>query len=105
MIVPRPAAEIRPVLSSARVGRRRRPSGEPPPLPRRVEPSTAWYLGLGVLTLAFWIAMRTMTGLRMATQADVTILRAIATLRTGPVTAVMRAVNALGSPWVVRGSA
>src|SRR4051795_7524557 len=41
----------------ARVRRRRRPSGEPPPLPRHLNASGKWWLGLSAMVLVAWIVI------------------------------------------------
>jgi len=75
-----------PVLATSPLGRRRRPSGEPPPLPRHIEHSTRWYLLL----------------LALVTRGDLAVLHAVATLRSTPLTKVMLDVDAVRSAWTVR---
>ncbi|MDQ1634344.1 MAG: glycosyltransferase 2 family protein [Frankiaceae bacterium] len=83
------------------VARRRRPSGEPPPLPRQLHRSGRWWLIVAVGTVAL------LTGLALASETrsvldrvDHPLLRGIAALRTDWLTDVMRV---LGSPGTVRG--
>jgi tRNA A-37 threonylcarbamoyl transferase component Bud32 len=81
---------------------RRRPSGEPPPLPRRVSRSTGVFVFLGIAVLALWIGLLNDTVMRLVTRGDSAVLHLIADVRVGPMTAVMRAVRQLGSPWLFR---
>lgn len=97
---------IAPVLTGTPVGQRRRPSGEPPPLPRRIDATTRWYLLAVGLTLALWTALTYQPALRAVTRFDLAVLRLVAEVRTPFVTGVMRDVAAVfGSPWTVRLSA
>ena len=93
---------VAPALAISPVGRRRRPSGEPPPLPRPFLPSTRWYLGLSLLAAALWAGLAFGPVLARVTALDEAVLRAIALVRTDAATSVMRALDALGSPWTVR---
>jgi tRNA A-37 threonylcarbamoyl transferase component Bud32/membrane-associated phospholipid phosphatase len=83
-------------------GRRRRPSGEPPPLPRHIDHSTRWYLLIAGLAAALWTAMSVPPLLGVITRADLTVLHAVATVRSAWLTQVMLNGNALCSPWTVR---
>src|SRR3954464_10729866 len=71
-----------------RVGRRRRPSGEPPPLPRHLNASGKWWLGLSVLVVVAWVVVLVTNSVRVVDVADTRVLQAIADLRT---------------PWLTRG--
>jgi tRNA A-37 threonylcarbamoyl transferase component Bud32/membrane-associated phospholipid phosphatase len=96
------ARGIAPVLSTSPVGRRRRPSGEPPPLPRRIEPSTKVYAVLGAVagTLAVGLTVRPV--LAAVTAADLAVLRLLEDLRFDALSSLMRSLQALGSQWTVR---
>jgi tRNA A-37 threonylcarbamoyl transferase component Bud32/membrane-associated phospholipid phosphatase len=83
-------------------GRRRRPSGEPPPLPRHIDHSTRWYLLIAGLAAALWAGMSVPPVLGVITRADLTVLDTVATVRSTWLTQVMLNGNALCSPWVVR---
>src|SRR5215207_933944 len=48
----------------------RRPSGEAPPLPRRVSQSTTVLLVLAAVTVGLWAALATDTGARIVTRVD-----------------------------------
>ncbi len=87
-------------------GRRRRPSGEPPPLPRNLGLSGhVWLVLLIVLTLAGAAALRFEPLLQLTNRIDALILGAIAHIRTGWLTVVMRAIKVAGSGWGVAGAA
>ena len=95
-------AEIRPVLLTSPVGRRRRPSGEPPPLPRTIDRTTKWYVALILAALALAVALTVPPALSAVTAADVAVLRALARIRTEVVTSIMLGLQSLGSRWTVR---
>lgn len=83
---------------------RRRPSGEPPPLPRHLHASGKWWLGLTAAVLLFWVV----AGLtrRTAVHLDILdhrILVAIAELRSPGLTEVMRAAGSLATGPVLQG--
>jgi tRNA A-37 threonylcarbamoyl transferase component Bud32/membrane-associated phospholipid phosphatase len=102
---PRPSAvgsEVTPVVAASPRGRRRRPSGEPPPLPRHIDHSTRWYLLIAGLTVALWAGMAVPPVLGVITRADLSVLQAVDTVRSAWLTQVMLNGNALCSPWVVR---
>ena len=87
---------------TARVGGlRRRPTGTPPPLPRKLGMSgkiwlaLAALLGLGLL----WLAPNGQP--RAALHAETAVLRGLAALRTDWLTPVLRTVAALGTAWSV----
>jgi len=94
--------EVTPLLAASPQGRRRRPSGEPPPLPRPIGRSIRWYLLLGGLTATLWAGMSIPASLGVITRADLVVLQAIATVRTAWLTHLMLDANALTSQWVVR---
>lgn len=96
------AERISPVVAGTPVGRRRRPSGEPPPLPRHVDATTRWYLALAGLTVLLWIALTWRPALAAVTRADLTVLRVIGHLHSHALTRVMLDVAAAGGPWVPR---
>jgi tRNA A-37 threonylcarbamoyl transferase component Bud32/membrane-associated phospholipid phosphatase len=102
---PRPdpvGPEVTPLISASLRGRRRRPSGEPPPLPRHIDQSTRWCLLLAAVTGALWAGMSVPAALGVITRADLAVLRAIAAVRSAWLTRLMLDVNALASPWTVR---
>ena len=95
-------SEVTPLVPALPRGRRRRPSGEPPPLPRHIDHSTRWYLLIAGLAAALWAGMSVPPVLGAITRADLTVLHAVATVRSTWLTQVMLNGNALCSPWVVR---
>ena len=100
---PRPepvGPEVTPLIAASPRGRRRRPSGEPPPLPRRIDHSIRWYLALAGVCGALWAAMSVPAALGVITRADLVILRAVAAVRTDWLTRLMLDVDALASPWL-----
>src|SRR5436190_24319625 len=86
-----------------RGGKRRRPSGEPPPLPRRLGVSGRVWIALAVSLLAvvgLILAYRVL-GARFD-RWDSVVLRGIVPVRTGCLTTVMVGINtALASRWTV----
>jgi tRNA A-37 threonylcarbamoyl transferase component Bud32/membrane-associated phospholipid phosphatase len=93
-------SEVPSLIAASLRGRRRRPSGEPPPLPRRIDYSIRWYLLLAGVTAALWAAMSVPAVLGVITRGDLVILHAVAAVRTAWLTRLMLDVNTLASPWV-----
>ncbi|HZD18766.1 MAG TPA: RIO1 family regulatory kinase/ATPase [Actinomycetota bacterium] len=86
--------------------RRRRPTGEPPPLPRKLGSSGhVWLALLVVLTILGAAALRFDPVLELTNRIDGAILRAIAGIRTSSLTTVMRGIKSTGSGWGVAGAA
>ena len=86
----------------ARASRRRRPSGEPPPLPRQLNTSGRFWLAMAGAVVVFLFVLgfrREMTVLLDA--AERPLLSGLAELRNGPTTAVFRVVNDAVSPVIV----
>jgi tRNA A-37 threonylcarbamoyl transferase component Bud32 len=78
---------------------RRRPAGEPPPLPRRIGTTGWWWLGFGSLAIIGWmIAVANAGGALLP--VDQAVLEVVARERTPALTRVMLAV-AVGSSWVI----
>jgi len=90
------------LITASPRGRRRRPSGEPPPLPRHINHSLRWYLLLGGIAGALWAAMSVPVVLGLITRGDLVVLHAVAAVRTAWLTQVMLHVNGLASPWTAR---
>jgi hypothetical protein len=83
-----------------RTGRQRRPTGAPPPLPRRIAVSTTAWLALAAIlvTGAFLVSER--APWRAAVdQASTWLLRQLATVRTPWLTDVANGINAAGVDW------
>jgi tRNA A-37 threonylcarbamoyl transferase component Bud32 len=83
-------------------GPTRRPSGEPPPLPRAVSTAIRVDVALVAGALALAIALSTITGTRAVTAVDLTVVRFFVRLRSDPLTHVMRAVATVGSTTTFR---
>jgi tRNA A-37 threonylcarbamoyl transferase component Bud32/membrane-associated phospholipid phosphatase len=83
--------------------RRRRPSGEAPPLPRSLHASGRWWLiGTG-LVLVLWAVVLGNLPTRLAViDFDQAVVQRLAELRTAVLTDAMLAVHALGSRWTIR---
>jgi len=93
---------IVPMVASAPQGRRRRPSGEPPPLPRHAAKSTPWYLAAIAAAVALEIALAIPQSRKVITSIDDVTVQAMARLRGGPVTGLMQGLEPLGSTTAVR---
>ena len=93
---------VAPVVAAAPLGKRRRPSGEPPPLPRHVAPSTRWLLVGIAVTAMLEIALAVQRSRALITQIDDAVDRALTHLRSQPVTAVMHVFEHLGSSNTIR---
>jgi membrane-associated phospholipid phosphatase/tRNA A-37 threonylcarbamoyl transferase component Bud32 len=91
---------------SRRGRRRRRPTGEPPPLPRHLETTGfGWMVaavGLVALTLLLFTAGRYGRGISLSV-LDNRVVEALAGLRTPGLTRVMRGLHGLlGSVWTIK---
>jgi tRNA A-37 threonylcarbamoyl transferase component Bud32 len=84
-----------------RVGRRR-PSGEPPPLPRHIAASTRFCLALVGVVALLWLGFAFTPVVRVVSRMDLVVLDALAEVRSGPLTTAMRGLRFLGSPVVFR---
>jgi tRNA A-37 threonylcarbamoyl transferase component Bud32 len=93
---------IRPLVATSVSGRRRRPSGEPPPLPRRIARSTQVYGALVAATLVLEVALALRPVRAAITRADLVVLEALERARFDVGVDVLAVVSLLGSPWVVR---
>jgi hypothetical protein len=84
--------------------RRRRPAGEPPPLPRRLGMTGWWWLGLGTIAIiASTIAFSQLSpvGGGKLLPVDQRVLEGLAGLRTPALTRVMVVVAGLSFQWVI----
>src|SRR5215207_2177131 len=98
-----PSRSVTPQRGPGGGDRRRRPSGEPPPLPRNLGVSGRVWVALAAVLVAI-------VGLVLASQAlasgfdrwNAAVLRGIVSIRTGWLTTLMVGVNTvLTSPWTV----
>ncbi|HKA67745.1 MAG TPA: phosphatase PAP2 family protein [Actinomycetes bacterium] len=95
------AAGAAPAVTRARP--RRRPSGEPPPLPRELQTSGKWWLGLAAAVLVFWVVVAVTR--RTAVSVDVLdnrVLEWFTSLRSDPLTAVMKVAGVLGTAYALQ---
>ncbi len=92
----------RPRPATGPSGARRRPSGEPPPLPRPVSAATRTSGALLVLVVVIAATLGTQTGRRLLTRADLTVLRGFEELRWEPLTDVATVLVDLGSSTTFR---
>jgi membrane-associated phospholipid phosphatase len=82
--------------------RKRRPSGEAPPLPRDLSSTGRYWLMLAGAVLVGWLVVYMASPIGVGgTRVDLVILRGFSRIRTDILTDVMRTVMALGSVWVV----
>jgi tRNA A-37 threonylcarbamoyl transferase component Bud32 len=97
-----PGVASRPQRVS-RAGRRRRPSGEAPPLPRTLNRSGRLWLTAAGAVLVLWagVVVNQPTAVR-ALEIDHAVAEWFAGMRTEVLTDVMQAVHALGSRWTGR---
>ncbi len=69
-------------------GRRRRPSGEPPPLPRPVDRIVVWYAAALVMLAGLEVAVANRASLAALTAFDATTARGLSAIRTAWVTRI-----------------
>jgi len=84
-----------------RVRRRRRPSGEPPPLPRHLARSGKWWLAASGGVIVAWIAVAVTGSAALFAVADTRVLQAIAQVRSPPLTRVALIAGGLATPLAV----
>jgi membrane-associated phospholipid phosphatase len=89
-----------PGAAPSRARRRRRPTGEPPPLPHPLTVTTAAWLALAAIVLAAaFVATQHTPWLRVDDRAGTWVLRQLAGIRTPWLTNVARGINVAGSGW------
>ena len=84
-----------------RVRRRRRPSGEPPPLPRHLNASGKWWLAASGAVVVAWIAVAMTGSVSLFDAADTRVLQAFAQLRSPALTRVALVAGGLATPVAV----
>jgi len=90
-----------PAVTRARP--RRRPSGEPPPLPRELQTSGKWWLGLAAAVVVFWIVVAVTRRTAVAVDVlDNRVLEWFTSLRSDPLTTVMKAAGVLGTAYALQ---
>jgi len=87
----------------SRSGRRRRPSGEAPPLPRPLSTGRYWLAATGLVVLLWVPALANSRTNNYVLSFDLALLDWVSRLRTDALTAVMQGLHLLGSPWAIRG--
>ncbi len=80
-----------------RVRRRRRPSGEAPPLPRHLATSGKWWVALSGVVLVVWTVVFVTDSVEYVDVVDTRVLQAIAEVRTDPLTEVAEAAGVLAT--------
>jgi membrane-associated phospholipid phosphatase/tRNA A-37 threonylcarbamoyl transferase component Bud32 len=90
-------------LRISRSGRRRRPSGEAPPLPRPLTTGRYWLAATGLVMLLWVPAFSNSRTSNYVLGFDLTLLDWVMRLRTHALSTVMQGLHALGSPWAIRG--
>jgi len=84
-----------------RTGRQRRPSGAPPPLPRRIAvTTTAWAALAAILVTGAFLVSERAPWRAALDQASTWILRQLATVRAPWLTDVANGINAAGLDWL-----
>ncbi|HST64413.1 MAG TPA: RIO1 family regulatory kinase/ATPase [Mycobacteriales bacterium] len=88
----------------ARARRRRRPSGEPPPLPRQLNRSGKFWLAVAGLAILFCVLLVPAGGLTLRLdEIEKPVLTGLSGLRTGVATGFFRGVDAAIGPVVLGG--
>jgi tRNA A-37 threonylcarbamoyl transferase component Bud32/membrane-associated phospholipid phosphatase len=91
-----------PVPPGARTRRRRRPSGEPPPLPRQLNRSGKFWLVVAAVAILFCLLLVPAGGLTLRLdEIEKPILTGLSGLRTRPLTGFFRGVDAAIGPVVL----
>ena len=84
-------------------GRRRRPSGEKPPLPRELRRSGWFWLIAGLALAALWISLFAFPATtNFWASVDHAVLNWFVDVRSDPATTVMKWLQFLGSLWIIR---
>ena len=92
-----------PITAPARTGLgRRRPTGEPPALPRRVSRSTPLYVVLLAFVIGLWVVLLIPAGARVVTRVDNALIGTLEPVRNALLDDVMLAIHAFGSEWTFR---
>jgi tRNA A-37 threonylcarbamoyl transferase component Bud32/membrane-associated phospholipid phosphatase len=84
-------------------GRRRRPSGERPPLPRELKRSGIFWLASGVVVAVIWVSLFAIPAAAGWWEGfDQQVLDWFVSIRNDTTTEIMKVFHALGSLWVIR---
>jgi membrane-associated phospholipid phosphatase len=99
--MPVPAVERSPAL--ARTHPRRRPSGEAPPLPHRINRSGIWWLALAFAVVFLWVVAAVNRGIGVGIDVlDHAVLERLAGVRTPWLTRLAKIVGVPASSWGVQ---
>jgi tRNA A-37 threonylcarbamoyl transferase component Bud32 len=91
-----------PQRSTGLRGRRRRPTGAPPPLPRSLGTTgKIWLAALAVFTGWVLVLLISPTARRATDQADAAVLRRVADVRTGWLTDIATAFDRIATGWTL----
>ena len=90
-------------LRISRSGRRRRPSGEAPALPRPLTTGRYWLAATGLVVLLWVPALANRSTNNFVLGFDLALLGWVSRLRADALTAVMQGLHTFGSPWAIRG--
>jgi tRNA A-37 threonylcarbamoyl transferase component Bud32 len=93
---------IRPLVAAPPTGSRRRPSGEPPPLPRQVDRETVLSTAAVLATVALEVALLIDPLRTRITRLDVSILRLLEQVRIAPVVEALDTLLQATEQWPVR---
>jgi tRNA A-37 threonylcarbamoyl transferase component Bud32/membrane-associated phospholipid phosphatase len=94
------ALEVAEARGRLRGGRRRRPTGAAPPLPRSLgRTGKRWTVALVVAVLAILLLLVSAEARRLVDQADAAVLRLLATVRTPWLTSLARGIDRIATGW------
>src|SRR4051812_887214 len=91
----------RPAPAIRRVRSRRRPSGDPPPLPRHLNASGKWWLALSGAVVLAWVVIWATGSVSVFDVADTRVLQGIAHVRSPGLTRIALAAGGLATPIAV----
>ncbi|MET0325544.1 MAG: phosphatase PAP2 family protein, partial [Ilumatobacteraceae bacterium] len=88
--------------TARRTGRRRRPSGAPPPLPRSIGRTGRWWI-VALLALVAWllVALVSPWARGVTERVDASVVRSVAEIRTDWLTTLARGVDRMATGWTM----
>ncbi|MDQ1722566.1 MAG: hypothetical protein QOI26_2300, partial [Pseudonocardiales bacterium] len=94
---------VDPSRSIAGAHSRRRPSGEPPPLPHRINTSGRWWLAFALMVVVSWVLVATIQRTAVALDVvDHAVLDRIASIRTPWLTQLMKVIGLAATGWALQ---
>jgi membrane-associated phospholipid phosphatase/tRNA A-37 threonylcarbamoyl transferase component Bud32 len=90
-------------LRISRSGRRRRPSGEAPALPRPLTTGRYWLAATGLVVLLWVPTLANSRTNHLVLGFDLALLGWVTRLRAEALSTVMQGLHTFGSPWAIRG--